>query len=100
MKNFVRLLIVLIAVLLTTSCTTLNEMRNVHERVVLAPGEVPQSLSCMGRYVPTDGPGLPNSIEDYGRYIVGYAEFDDQGWNAGAPDVGGQVDTIMRTLGD
>jgi hypothetical protein len=78
----------------------LSEIRNIHEPITLSAGSVPETLEdCdSGRAKEELLEGAHNSIEDYGRYLIAYAEFDDQGWTTGTTGTGSQVQALMAGL--
>ena len=69
-----------IAALLTGGCTHVLEIRTnhvgaAHDQVDIAG---PEFTCGIGHAQPNE---YTNSIEEYGKYFLGYVEFDDQGWS-------------------
>ena len=81
-------------------CATLDEIRDQHSSIVLGTAPVLHSLEdChSGRESSESVAGARNSIEDYGKYLIGYAEFDDQGWNTGTTSDDSQVKVLLQAL--
>ena len=94
----VRILAVVIVIGVATSalgCTSLREIRTEHSGVSLSePDRTPPRECGTGG----DAPGqVKHSIEDYGNYLLGFVEFDDQGWFY---TDGTQMQTLVRRMHD
>src|SRR5438132_10234090 len=79
MKSLARSFL-LIAAFLAGGCTNILEIRTnhisaAHDQVDVAG---PEFTCGVGHAQPNE---YTNSIEEYGKYFLGYVEFDDQGWS-------------------
>ncbi|MGP1682839.1 MAG: hypothetical protein ACTS8S_10990, partial [Giesbergeria sp.] len=76
-------------------CTRLTEIRTEHVSTpVMKPkSEAALRADCVhGHPAPAE---LKNSIEDYGDHLVGFVEFDDQGWHY---NKGEQMQALLRRM--
>ena len=69
-----------IAAFLAGGCTHILEIRTNHRSAPHAQVDVadPAFVCDIGRAQPGE---YANSIEDYGKYVLSFVEFDDQGWS-------------------
>lgn len=73
-------LLLAITALFVGGCTNVLETRTTHTSAPHAQVDVTdENFKCdIGR---AETGEFTNSIEDYGKYFLGYVEFDDQGWS-------------------
>lgn len=85
---------------LASGCVGLEEIRIHHAPITLASQPDEEWLGdCHPGRADANAPAhARHSLEDYGGYLIGYAEFDDQGWNSGVAGRGGQVQALMDAL--
>lgn len=73
-----RFCLLLGCVLLASACTSIVEIRTEHSAVSVKSLGAEQLKNCVTGYRAPNEP--VNSLEDYGDFLIGYVEFDDQGW--------------------
>jgi hypothetical protein len=87
----------------SAGCTPLAEIRTDHSAVIMPTASMPklEAERVEAARLRDCRPGHPapnevrNSIEDYGNRLVGFVEFDDQGWHY---DKGEQMQALLARM--
>lgn len=93
-----RFIVLLGCALIASACTSIVEIRTAHSAVAVNSRGYAGLEECVtGHPAPSE---MVNSLEDYGNFLIGYVEFDDQGWlypnsEKGQPD---QIQTLVQRM--
>ena len=93
-----RFVVILGCALAAGACTSIVEIRTEHSAVpVKSLGDTRLEECVTGHRSPNE---IVNSLEDYGDFLIGYVEFDDQGWlypnkAKGQPD---QIQALVQRM--